>query len=106
MLGRCGREQSCEVGSQAVGGLSQKLHLMNGKLLNKRISAKGSRLQKLFKGGTRPQLIIEAFYLVAICRFPSAAEKERWQTTIDSLDSGEAKLGFLEDFVPEASCKP
>ncbi|GIT31549.1 MAG: hypothetical protein Ct9H300mP1_35950 [Planctomycetaceae bacterium] len=35
ILGRCGRDESCE-SSAAPGGLPQKLHLFNGPLINAR----------------------------------------------------------------------
>ena len=96
ILGRCGREESCEVSQAAVGGLSQKLHLFNGALLNARIAAPGSRLSKHLDVDTPPQGIIEEFYVVALGRRPAEAELEHWKHGWKSAENTEA---FLEDFV-------
>ena len=47
ILGRCGREISCEGSTEATDGLQRKLHLFNGGLLNARIGVPGSRLDRL-----------------------------------------------------------
>ena len=96
ILGRCGRDESCEGASGAVNGLSQKLHLFNGPLLNARITAEGSRLKRLWDTGKQPVAIIDEFYMVALGRHPTVQESMHWQRQLQSVDKQKA---FLEDFV-------
>ncbi len=96
VLGRCGRDESCESGAKPVGGLPQKLHMFNGPLLNARIAADGGRLQAHLKAGRKPIEIVADFYQVALCRKPSEQETIHWQRAIDKSND---KPAFLEDFV-------
>ena len=96
ILGRCGRDESCEGASGAVSGLSQKLHLFNGPLLNARIAAEGSRLKRLWDAEKQPAAIIDEFYMVALGRHPTAQERIYWKRQLQSVDK---KKAFLEDFV-------
>ena len=96
VLGRCGRDESCESGAAPVGGLPQKLHMFNGPLLNSRIAAEGSRLQTLLSSDQKPIEIINEFYLVALNRTPTEQEAQHWKT---ALADAEDKPAFLEDFV-------
>jgi hypothetical protein len=99
ILGRCGREESCESSTAATGGLPQKLHLFNGALLNARIAVHGSRLIKLIESDKPPMKIINAFYLAALNRYPSVQEKQHWQQQLESINSKKKQQAFLEDFV-------
>ncbi|MEM6470685.1 MAG: DUF1553 domain-containing protein, partial [Planctomycetota bacterium] len=99
ILGRCGREESCESPASPIGGLPQKLHLFNGPLLNARIAVEGSRLSRLHTAGKLPMEIVKEFYLAALGRQPSDRERERWKETLASLKSTEEQRAFLEDFV-------
>jgi hypothetical protein len=99
ILGRCGRDESCESSPGAVGGLPQKLHLFNGALLNARIAAKGSRLNRLHSSGIQPMEIVNEFYLEALSRRPSEQEQEHWKGKLARLKSTDKQRVFLEDFV-------
>ena len=96
ILGRCGRDEPCEGAPGAVSGLSQKLHLLNGPLLNARITAEGSRLKRLGDAGKQPAAIIDEFYMVALGRHPTTQERNYWKRQLETVDKKEA---FLEDFV-------
>ena len=96
ILGRCGREESCEGNINTAGGLAQKLHMFNGELLNARISAKDGRLDQLLSAGKSPAAIIRKFYIVALGRYPAENEIEHWNRQSDLADD---KNAFLEDFV-------
>lgn len=105
ILGRCDREDGCETAEGQVGGLSQKLHLFNGPLLNARLRAPHSRLQRALTE-QRPALeIVEEFYSVALGREPSFEEREFWQAELDSASAAgneqhaDELAGILEDFV-------
>ena len=96
ILGRCGRDESCEGGATPVGGLPQKLHMFNGPLLNNRIARDGSRLQTMLDAKKTPIEIVNEFYLVALNRTPTEQETLHWQQAIDDAKD---KPAFLEDFV-------
>ena len=99
ILGRCGRDESCESSQAAIGGLPRKLHLFNGALLNARIAAEGSRLNQLRSSGKQPMEIVNAFYLAALSRSPSDQELQHWKRKLASLKSTDDQRVFLEDFV-------
>lgn len=99
ILGRCGREQSCENAADAVGGLPRKLHLLNGGLLNARIGADTGRLAQLIAQDKQPLEIIEEFYVAALSRRPSAQERRHWDQKLVSLTTAKARQEFFEDFV-------
>ncbi|MFK7821667.1 MAG: DUF1553 domain-containing protein [Planctomycetaceae bacterium] len=96
VLGRCGRDESCEGGAAPVGGLPQKLHMFNGPLLNDRIASDGGRLQTLLAAKKVPIEIVNEFYRVALNRMPTEQETHHWQQAIDDAKD---KPAFLEDFV-------
>ena len=99
ILGRCGREDSCETTSQSPDGLTQKLHFFNGPFINARINVSGSRLDDLLSTGTKPIDIITEYYLAAFSRFPKPAETEFWHSQLNQLKGQEEVTPFLEDFV-------
>lgn len=96
ILGRCGREESCEGNINTSGGLAQKLHMFNGDLLNARISATGSRLEHLLKQQKNTAEVIREFYVVALGRYPTETEKQFWHNQAKHADD---QSTFLEDFV-------
>jgi hypothetical protein len=97
ILGRCSREDTCESSpGSGAGGLTLKLHLFNGDLLNQRIAAPQSRLSRLLRERKSPLQIINEFYLVALQRHPSEAESAFWKEQVRD-HSGSREV--LEDFV-------
>jgi hypothetical protein len=98
VLGRCSREESCEVaaGAEVGGGLSARLHLLNGKLLNEKIASPSGRLQKMLKQGDDNRSIIEAFYWQALSRPPSESELSYWN---HEIPKGPDRKAAFEDFV-------
>ncbi|MGI9466047.1 MAG: DUF1549 domain-containing protein [Rubripirellula sp.] len=98
-LGRCARESSCEVpvASAGTGGLTLKLHLFNGPVLNRRIAASHGRLSRLIVAGKTNESIVEEFYRVALSRPVTKSEKEFWSRQLKERNGERRKL--LEDFV-------
>ena len=100
VLGRCSRETSCEMSGQAAtDGLTLKLHLMNGPLLNDRITDPGGRLFQLLDAGTRPMDVIRIFYTLAFTREPTVREQRFWQKQLEVAGTAEEQQQVLEDFL-------
>ncbi|MEM7477439.1 MAG: DUF1553 domain-containing protein [Planctomycetota bacterium] len=99
VLGRCDRTESCEDNMEAAGGLPQKLHLLNGALLNARIGKTKGRLQSLIETGNKPMEIIAVFYHIALAREPMANEASFWQQKLEQCQSEEEQHRLLEDFL-------
>lgn len=99
ILGRCGRETSCESATEVTDGLQRKLHLFNGDLLNARIGVPGSRLDTLTSAGKSPMEILKAFYLAALSRHPTETEQQFWEQHIDVSASANSQRAVLEDMV-------
>lgn len=107
VLGRCDRSDSCEGSTEAAGGLPTKLHMLNGGLLNDRISARRGRLGELLKQefNNQPLDIVSEFYQLALQRPPNSAEMEFWSTefeTREDLNTEQQQTaieGQLEDFL-------
>jgi len=99
VLGRCGREESCETEGNGASGLTQKLHYFNGEFLNGRISRNDGRLSDLVKANTAPIDIITEYYLAAYNRFPTINESSYWVGQLELQASADDRLDFLEDFI-------
>lgn len=99
ILGRCGRETSCESAAEVTDGLQRKLHLFNGDLLNARIGVTDSRLDKLMSEGKSPMEILDEFYLAALSRHPTETEQQFWEQHIDVNSSANLQRAILEDMV-------
>lgn len=99
ILGRCGRDESCEAADQAAGGLARKLHMFNGELLNRRISGEGSRLSELIASDRTPEEIVKEFYRLALNRNPNATEQEYWNKQLATTADTALQQDILEDFV-------
>ena len=99
ILGRCGRETSCESATEGTDGLQRKLHLFNGDLLNARIGVPGSRLDKLISEEKSPMEILDEFYLAALSRHLTETEQQFWEQHIDISASANSQRAVLEDMV-------
>jgi hypothetical protein len=98
VLGRCDRTDSCESSASATVGLTTKLHLLNGPLLNRRLRDEQGRLSQLLRSGASTTRIIEEFYVAALGRFPRSDERAHWRGQLEVGES-EANRQALEDFV-------
>ena len=99
ILGRCSREESCEVSSssRAAGGLTRKLHLMNGRLVNSKIRSKKSHLSKLLDSQLPYDQIVSKLYLSCFSRYPTDTEREYWQQQEKQVQTGPQRRELLED---------
>jgi hypothetical protein len=97
VLGRCSREETCETAGGGSGGLTTRLHLINGPLLNAKIAADDGRLHKLLEAGKGTEQIVQAFYLRALGREPREQEAKYWNTHLAAPTEAERRRR-LEDF--------
>ena len=100
VLGRCSREESCETSAEsATDGLTLKLHLLNGELLNRRITHPNGRLTKYLATKTSSLVVIHEFYRLALGREPSETELRFWQQQLEEVASPQRERELLEDFL-------
>ena len=99
ILGRCSRESSCESLSQGPAGLARTLHLINGELINGKLSGPTSYLQQSLKSSKTDRELIEAFYLRALSRFPTAVERKYWMAELSQAAGPGQRIQIAEDFV-------
>lgn len=102
VLGRCSRDGSCAGDSAVSGGLASQLHLLNGPLVNQKISQPGSRLHTLIAAQASPEEIVSDVYRRALSREPNGEELEYWVNQMSSTKPGSRtrdRRQRWEDFV-------
>ena len=99
ILGRCDRSKSCEGTPSPVGPLAQKLHLFNGGLLNDRVGATGSRLDRFIKVEMHPMKIVRDYYQTALNRRPNEQETQFLGTLLNPVMPPSRQRELLEDIV-------
>jgi hypothetical protein len=97
ILGRCSRQAPCE-GTAVGGGLPAKLHQLNGELINRKVGAPDGRLHRLIAAGKSDDEIVTDFYLRALGRPPTEAERDYWRQRLAGADKAE-RAERLEDVV-------
>lgn len=99
VLGRCSLEESCEPGSESSGGMTTKLHLFNGALLNDRVSSSTGHLGDLMEAGQSGDQIVASFYQRALGREPTEKERQFWKAQLASAQDERGRRDVLEDFL-------
>lgn len=99
ILGRCDRNGSCESTGATGGGLTAKLHWINGPFLNQKISSKTGRLHQLIAAGKTNREIVTDFYLRALSRKPTQKELAFWEPQLNKSKTKPARQQALEDFL-------
>jgi hypothetical protein len=97
VLGRCSRQESCEEAAGG-GGLAGVLHRLNGDVVNRKVTPAEGRLHRLIEAGKPDETIVREFYLRALGRPPSDAERRLWEREAENL-AGKDRTAWLEDFV-------
>jgi len=95
-FGRPDREKTCECERTAEPSVTQVLHISNGDTLNKKLTAKGNRVEKFLAEKTPPEKIVEELYLSALSRYPTDAEKAKLLKALSDADEKERRQ-VLED---------
>ena len=75
------------------------MHFINGRVINGKITAKGSRLDRFFEAGHSDMRILGEFYLVAFSRHPSEEESESWRAQLSTAADGVERKKLFEDFL-------
>lgn len=101
VLGRCNRTDTCEVsaGVTPSGGMTLKLHLLNGDLINARLANPEGRLARLLAGQPSGEKLVEQFYLLALSRRPTSDEAAYWQSQFSVANTDAEFRTVAEDFV-------
>jgi hypothetical protein len=98
VLGQCSRVSGCDESTAAADGVATQLHLLNGDLLNARITHPEGRLHQHLQLSHPPEEIIRDFYLRAFSRLPEPRELSGWIERVSHADTNEQRRR-LEDFV-------
>ena len=99
ILGRCSREESCETPVADAGGLALKLHLVNGELINRKVSHSDGRLSELINAGTSAGELVELLYLLGLSRQPTNQERSFWTSQFADTSTDEEFRELAEDFL-------
>ncbi|MFO0868061.1 MAG: DUF1549 domain-containing protein [Pirellulales bacterium] len=97
LLGRCRRPTACPPNS-ASPGLSARLHLLNGDLINARLVAPAGRLAQSLASGASDTERQTDFVLRALGRPPTPNEREAWSRELAALARQE-RSGWWEDWL-------
>lgn len=76
-FGRPDRVKTCECERTEEPSMAQVLHIANGETINKKLSAKGNRVERLLEKKLTPGQMVEEIYVSALARYPTQAEKEK-----------------------------
>lgn len=98
ILGRCNRVAGCDDDVSADRGLPTQLHLLNGTLINAKLSSEEGRLAQRIAAGATDQEMIDEFFRRGLGRAPTSSEAEWWAERVQSDDRRERRHR-LEDFV-------
>ncbi|MEO1998766.1 MAG: hypothetical protein ABGZ17_26265, partial [Planctomycetaceae bacterium] len=92
-------ESSCESVTRGPAGLARTLHLMNGPLINNKLSAPTGYLQQCLRSSKPDAQLIEDFYLRALSRLPSEHERRYWLHELGQADGTAQRTQIAEDFL-------
>ncbi|HEY7314395.1 MAG TPA: DUF1549 and DUF1553 domain-containing protein [Gemmataceae bacterium] len=87
---------SCECERSEDTTLNQAFQLITGPLVNKMLSNADNRIGRLLAAGKTDAAIVEEFYLAALCRPPSATERQR---AVAMIGRAKDRRAALEDLM-------
>lgn len=97
-LGRCQLAQGCETTQAGTYNLSAQLQLLNGDVINRKLSDPTGRWQRQMSENLPLKDTIQEWYMVALSRMPSTEELEHWTKELAANDALEQQER-LEDFI-------
>jgi hypothetical protein len=97
VLGRCDRSLDCAAGSSGGTSLARTLHLINGPLINDRISDPAGRLAKLLASESDDERIVDTLHLITVGQLPN--NRPAWQQRLSeaNLQHVDQRREFFED---------
>ena len=97
LLGRC--IDACESSTVERTDLAVQLQLLNGAVLNDRLSSEDGTVMHAVKSGQSAELLINDFYLRALSRTPREAEMTFWRDQFPGDVSSTRFAAVAQDFV-------
>ncbi|MBL8792878.1 MAG: DUF1553 domain-containing protein [Planctomycetia bacterium] len=99
-FGRPDRSVACSCERQQDSSVGQALHINNGKTLNDKLRAKGSRLDDWLTEKIDDEEAVRRIFLLALCRKPTPAEQDRVIKLMQEAAAAQApRREVLEDLV-------
>ncbi|MDG2222915.1 MAG: DUF1549 and DUF1553 domain-containing protein [Rubripirellula sp.] len=97
VLGRCDRESACSQ-AETSASLARSLHLINGELINQRLTTANGRLARLMRQSTSNQALLDLIFLETLTQ-PSVSAQTYWQKELNKLEGAApaAQKAFFED---------
>jgi hypothetical protein len=95
-FGKPERSLTCECERSEDATLGQAFQLISGPMLNKMLREPENCISRLVAGGKSDAEIVEEFYLAALSRLPTTAER---QSILDRIGRSGDRRAALEDFV-------
>lgn len=84
-LGRCSENRECAGGDiSSMDSLPVALHLVNGELLNRRLTPDAPLIRQLMEKSSNHAELIEEVYLRILSRFPYPAEAAAWAKELEA----------------------
>ncbi len=98
-FGRPERVQTCSCERQQDSSVGQALHLNNGKTLNDKLRAKGSRAEAWVRDKVGDEEAVRRVFLLALGRPPTDAERKKFTALLAEAakDKGVSRREVLED---------
>jgi hypothetical protein len=93
-FGRPARELACECERESESNLSQALQLIGGATVNGKLRDNNGRMAQLAKSNKTPEEITRELYMAALCREPTAAERE---AAVKHLSAAKNRREAIED---------
>ena len=95
-FGRNARDITCECERSNQPSLVQVLHLANGSTINDKLAAKEGHVTQILATTPVPAELVDAAWLRCLSRFPTAAEREPFETLLLAATEEEKRL-IVED---------
>ena len=92
LFGRPERANTCACERDEESSVAQALHLSNGETLNRKLQAKGGRIDQLLARNVSEKAAVETLYLAALSRYPTTEELGRLLPLLQS-EAGQPLAG-------------
>lgn len=97
LLGRCRRAANCTRSETNTSSLERELLLLNGDLLNAKISDQRGRLPELIRSPRSTEEVVRELFLICFSRQASEQELDFWRTQLGHKDADKIDPATWED---------